>query len=83
VLATELDDHERDSTREQLVTFRRICRAQQPGGDGGQSLEVKLLQDSIAKAQSTIHKKIEVNNRDIVRKMEEVYIHTYIHTHTH
>lgn len=29
-MATALDDHERDSTREQLINFRRICRAAQP-----------------------------------------------------
>lgn len=69
-MATALDDHERDSTREQLVSFRRICRAHTAGSrEGGEQagLEVKLLQDSIAKAQSAIHKKIATTNRHTVK----------------
>lgn len=67
-IATALDDHERDSTREQLVSFRRICRAHSPGEEGPQgAMEVKLLQDSIAKAQSVMHKKIATTNRHTVK----------------
>lgn len=71
-IATALDDHERDSTREQLVSFRRICRAHAPGsdleGEGSRAaMEVKLLQDSIAKAQSVMHKKIATTNRHTVK----------------
>lgn len=71
-IATALDDHERDSTREMLINFRRVCRAQHPGseqggeGSGGanvKTMEVKLLQDSIAAAQSAMHKKIATTNR--------------------
>lgn len=68
-IATALDDHERDSTREQLVNFRRICRAHTPGVNDEQqtALEVKLLQDSIAKAQSAMHKKIATTNRHVIK----------------
>jgi hypothetical protein len=69
-IASALDDHERDSTREQLVSFRRICRAHTSGADGDakqSAMEVKLLQDSIAKAQSVMHKKIATTNRHIVK----------------
>lgn len=31
IIATTIDDHERDTTRDQLVTFRRICRADRQG----------------------------------------------------
>jgi hypothetical protein len=67
-IATALDDHERDSTREQLVNFRRICRAQHRGNEEQSgNMEVKLLQDSIAKAQSAMHKKIATTNRSVVK----------------
>ena len=71
-IATALDDHERDSTREMLINFRRVCRAQHPGNEGSDAanpanLEVKLLQDSIAKAQNAMHKKIAVTNRATVK----------------
>ena len=73
-IATALDDHERDSTREMLINFQRVCRAQHPGseqGSGGsgsaKTMEVKLLQDSIAAAQSAMHKKIATTNRHTVK----------------
>jgi hypothetical protein len=69
-VATALDDHERDSTREQLVSFRRICRAHGPGSGENQNqaaMVVKLLQDSIAKAQSVMHKKIATTNRHTIK----------------
>jgi hypothetical protein len=68
-IATALDDHERDSTREQLISFRRICRAQHPGTSPNEqtAMEVKLLQDSIAKAQSVINKKMATTRRKVVK----------------
>lgn len=51
------------------MNFRRICRAHTPGMDNDQqtALEVKLLQDSIAKAQSAMHKKIATTNRHVIK----------------
>ena len=80
-LATALDDHERDSTRQQLINFRRICRAAQPisGSSNAElssaqnAVEVRLLQDSISKAQQQMQKQITTTNRTVTRKMEEAH----------
>lgn len=71
-IASAIDDHERDSTREQLVNFRRIVRADNsrggvPGAGKYESIEVRALQDSIAKAQSVTHKQTAKANRDITK----------------
>jgi hypothetical protein len=70
LIASTIDDHERDSTREQLINFRRIVRSDQKGGTGAgnhASIEVRALQDSIAKAQSVTHKEVAKSNRDVTR----------------
>lgn len=85
VMTSQMDDHERDSTRQLLLDFRRVCKAQAPsvvtnagGGGGGQAggggggaaeiaIELKLLQDSIAKAQSMANHKMLASNRTIIR----------------
>jgi len=76
VMTTQMDDHERDSTRQLLLDFRRVCKAQSPtvtdeGGNAEKAIELKLLQDSIAKAQSIASHKMLASNRTIIRKMEE------------
>ncbi len=70
LIASQIDDHERDSTREQLVNFRRIVRSDSKGGPGAgkyASIEVRALQDSIAKAQSVTHKQVAKSNRDVTK----------------
>jgi hypothetical protein len=77
VMTSQMDDHERDSTRQLLLDFRRVCKAQAPsvvtdaGGGGGEAaekaIELKLLQDSIAKAQSMANHKMLASNRTIIR----------------
>ena len=76
VMTSQMDDHERDSTRQLLLDFRRVCKAQAPsvvtnaGGAGEtaeKAIELKLLQDSIAKAQSMANHKMLASNRTIIR----------------
>jgi len=72
VMTTQMDDHERDSTRQLLLDFRRVCKAQSPtvtdeGGNAEKAIELKLLQDSIAKAQSIASHKMLASNRSIIR----------------
>jgi hypothetical protein len=78
-IANELDDHERDQTREQLVNFRMIVRASKNPLPGGNSIfdqepkpvEVRVLQENIAKAQSSIKKKAVDSTRNTIRRIEE------------
>lgn len=68
-MATAIDDHERDSTREQLVNFRRIVRSNKELGGENNSVAVELraLQDSMAKAQKLTHQQMKKNSRDIIK----------------
>lgn len=78
-VANELDDHERDNTRQQLVDFRRIVRASKKALDTHTSLfetqplqvEVRTLQNSIANAQSTTRRKAVDLSRNTIRRQEE------------
>jgi hypothetical protein len=78
-IANELDDHERDQTREQLINFRRIVRASKnplPGGNSifdqaPKTIEVRVLQDNIAKAQSSMKTKAVDTTRNTIRRIEE------------
>lgn len=80
-LTNQLDDHERDRTRDQLVNFRRIVRAAKNGNVINKSIfeqeqtnvEVRVLQDSIAKAQSATQRKIVDMTRSTLRKQEEAH----------
>lgn len=55
-----------DSTREQLTSFRRIVRKDKKSASA-EELQIRALQDSIAKAQSIASKVATKNHRDIVR----------------
>jgi hypothetical protein len=79
-IANDFDDHERDATREQLVNFRRIVRASKNPLPGGNSVfaqapkhvEVRVLQETISKAQNSMTAKSVVDSmRSTVRKIEE------------
>ncbi len=78
-IANDLDDHERDQTREQLINFRRIVRASKNPLPGGSSMfdqepkhvEVRVLQDTIAKAQTSMKTKAVDTTRTTIRKIEE------------
>ena len=56
-----------DSTREQLNTFRRIVRKSDKKAASAEELQIRALQDSIAKAQSVANRVATKNHRDIVR----------------
>lgn len=79
LVANDLDDHERDQTRDQLASFRRIVRAAKHPSMQAKSLfqqeernvEVQVLQNSIAKGQSSVQKKASSRRRNVVRKQEE------------
>jgi len=81
LLANELDDFERDRTREQLINFRKIVRASKQAIPSNQSLfdqepkvvEVRVLQESIAKAKSSTQKKAITSSRSLIKKQEECY----------
>lgn len=87
-MATNIDDHERDGTRQQLINFRRIVQANNSGADNANSMfqkgdvdplvassqaekqvavEVRVLQDAIAKAQSVTQKKMTKGQREVIR----------------
>jgi hypothetical protein len=87
-MATGIDDHERDGTRQQLINFRRIVQANNSGADNANKMfqsseidplvtpgageknvavEVRVLQDAIAKAQSVTQKKMTKAQRDVIR----------------
>lgn len=80
-MANELDDHERDQTRDQLTKFRRVVRASKQGQVVSKSLfeqeersvEVQVLQDSIAKGQTSASKKVHTHARAMIRKHEETH----------
>lgn len=81
LVANELDDFERDKTREQLINFRKIVRASKQAVPSNQTLfdqepkvvEVRVLQDSIAHAKSNAQKKVITNSRVLIRKQEECH----------
>jgi len=81
LVANDLDDLERDQTREQLINFRKIVRASKQAIPSNQTLsdqspkivEVRVLQDSIAKAKSSTQKKVISQSRVLVKKQEEGY----------
>eukprot|EP01038_Epipyxis_sp_PR26KG_P008891 gene8891-11991_t len=76
VMAANIDDHERDTTREQLINFRRICRSDVNGPEqtnDSPSYELKTLQDSIVRATEVANKQIIKNARDIARNIEEAH----------
>jgi hypothetical protein len=56
-----------DATREQLVNFRRIVRKSDKKAASAEELQIRALQDSIAKAQSLANKQFMANYRDVVR----------------
>lgn len=78
-MANELDDHERDQTRDQLMSFRRIVKAAKHPSMHAKSMfeqeqrgvEVQTLQNSIAKGQSSAQKEITKHARAVIRKQEE------------
>eukprot|EP00981_Chlorochromonas_danica_P005459 scaffold1091_cov164-Ochromonas_danica.AAC.82 len=99
-MANELDDHERDQTREMLTNFRRIVRASRTGStltpemsqkagktatgtfelsavslfeEKPEAVEVRVLQDSIAKAQKSTTRKLKDMVRSNIRKHEECH----------
>eukprot|EP01031_Cornospumella_fuschlensis_P028976 gene28976-34969_t len=103
-MANELDDHERDNTRDMLNNFRRIVRASKgsnvqqtttvakaekvgqhdpthtfslsaaaPPTEKHLNVEVKVLQDNIAKAQSMTNRKLKDMVRNNIRKQEEAH----------
>jgi hypothetical protein len=79
MMANELDDHERDQTRDQLTNFRIIVRAAKHPSMQAKSMfeqeergvEVQVLQSSIAKGQSSVQKQITKHGRAVIRKQEE------------
>jgi hypothetical protein len=56
-----------DATREQLVNFRRIVRKSDKKAASAEELQIRALQDSIAKAQSLANKQFMANYTDVVR----------------
>lgn len=102
-MANEMDDHERDQTREMLNNFRRIVRSSKPPvastanssttagtvakkgafdlASGGTqpadkkqvNVEVRVLQDNIARAQNVTTRKLKDMVRTNIRKQEECH----------
>ena len=59
-----MDERERDSTREQLVNFRKTCRA------GGSSQDVRVFNSSMEAAYARANAQTSVVTRDALIRGE-------------
>lgn len=65
-LAAQLDEQEREATREQLVNFRRLCRTETKA-------DVRALHASIEGAKTKAAAQTTVSSRDLLRRQEEAH----------
>ena len=68
LMASELDDYERDATREQLNNFRRVVRKTDSKNKNvtASEMQMKALQESIARAQSLTTKETAKAQRYLI-----------------
>lgn len=70
-VTTGLDGTERDSMREQLVNYRRLCRGTDSNSAVG--MDVRALHANIETAQAKATAQINISAREVVRRVEEAH----------
>jgi glucan-binding YG repeat protein len=63
-----LDDQERDDTREQLATFRKLCRA-----DSKQQADLRDLHSTLEHAHTKVSAGVSNNKRLVMKRMEDAH----------
>jgi hypothetical protein len=63
VLASGIDDKERDIMREQLVNYRRLCRSD----DAKANVDIRVLQSNMDNAKARANNQVNISSREVAR----------------
>jgi len=69
-VVTGADHDERDSVRQQLISYRKLCRgssASVVGGGFGGGADVRALHASMEVAQARVNSQVNISTREVVR----------------
>ena len=66
-VVTGADDDERDSVRQQLISYRKLCRGSSASVVGGGGADVRALHASMEVAQARVNSQVNISTREVVR----------------